>query len=130
MLDCDLLPIVSVLSDTAFALGDKREELMNSNNADAKNTLIGGNTAIMATVDHFTYSTIPQKVKRYLHQMQWMDLVASIGPVQRDGDDGIVSELVFDTPKEAVQQNESFGFKVNSLSDQECGPTKKIVWNA
>ena len=42
----------------------------------------GGNAAVIATIDKFTFSSVSQKVIRYLHE--WIDYVAAVVPSNND----------------------------------------------
>ena len=126
---------VSVLSDTADALGDNKRELLQSklsesrSDDDCKYSNDGG-VSLLVTIDKHTFSTLPQRVTNYLHQYNNMDYIATIMPSRSDS-------MTFDNDHEDMtsSSNEyrltikdaldtsgevSFGFKV----DQE-----ELVWN-
>lgn len=138
---------VSVLSDTADILDDKRRELLiksNSNTAfPGHNYFEGGNISTIVTIDKFTYSSIPQKVVGYLHQ--WMDFVATIVKASSHGSDASEHdainphsadwEIVFRAVGlllEIVPNAEtSFGFRVNareSSGGYGSAPSSEIAW--
>lgn len=124
---------MSVLSDTADALGDNKRELLQKSSEsrsddDCKYSNDGG-VSVLVTIDEHTFSTLPQRVTKYLHQYN-MDYIATIMPSRSDS-------MTFDNDHEDMisSSNEyklaikdtlgtkgdvSFGFKV----DQE-----ELVWN-
>ena len=140
---------VSVLSDTADILDNKRRELLKSNSNTASpghNYFGGGNISTIVTIDKFTYSSIPQKVVGYLQQ--WMDFVATVVRASSHGSDAmpvvgedfIAShstdwEIVFRAVGlllEIVPNAEtSFGFRVNareSSGGYGSAPSSEIAW--
>ena len=121
---------VSMLSDTANALENNKRELLKLN------PTFGGNVAVIATIDKFSYSSIPPKVIRYIHQ--WMDFTASIrlfsDATAVTGVDNKASrsdwELVFNNmgilgaiSGKSEENETAFGFKVNL-----CEPSHEIAW--
>ena len=124
---------MSVLSDTADALGDNKELLQSKSSEsrsddDCKYSNDGG-VSVLVTIDKYTFSILPQRVTKYLHQYN-MDYIATISPSRSDS-------MTFDNDQEDMtsSSNEyklvikdaldtsgevSFGFKV----DQE-----ELVWN-
>jgi len=126
---------VSVLSDTANALGDNKRELLQSNSSESRSDddckySNDGGVSLLVTIDKHTFSTLPQRVTKYLHQYN-MDCIATIMSSRNDS-------MTFDNDHEDMtsSSNEyklaikdtldtkgdvSFGFKV----DQE-----ELVWNA
>eukprot|EP00579_Thalassiosira_antarctica_P000647 CAMPEP_0201868278 /NCGR_PEP_ID=MMETSP0902-20130614/2235_1 /ASSEMBLY_ACC=CAM_ASM_000551 /TAXON_ID=420261 /ORGANISM="Thalassiosira antarctica, Strain CCMP982" /LENGTH=371 /DNA_ID=CAMNT_0048393605 /DNA_START=45 /DNA_END=1160 /DNA_ORIENTATION=+ len=139
--------ILSTLSDTTNVLEDKRRELLKSDtNAQS---VMHARIAVIATIDNFIYSSIPQTVIRYLHQ--WMDFIASIGTAHSDaatsfGEGTTTShsewDLVFTNtgileplPKvsgKRTEQETSFRFKVNlcvnESGEHSRGSTHEIAW--
>jgi len=125
---------VSVLSDTADALGDNKRELLQSNSSESRSDddckySNDGGVSLLVTIDKQTFSTLPQRVTKYLHQYN-MNHIATIMPSRSDS-------MTFDNNHEDMtnSSNEyklaikdtlgtkgevSFGFKV----DQE-----ELVWN-
>lgn len=146
---------VSILADTANVLEDKRREILHStiksmSDSEEKQWKYDGENeriTLVATIDHFTYSSLPPKVQRYFYQ--WIDFVASIKPTTAmqndfDGTDSCLStwELGFDceiasgvSPTSAeksrnhIKQGACFGFKVVKQID-ECDnePCNAIFW--
>ena len=124
---------MSVLSDTADALGDNKRELLQSNSSESRSDdncklySNDGGVSVLVTIDKHTFSTLPQRVTKYLHQ--YMDCIATIMSSRSDS-------MTFDNDHEDMtsSSNEyrltikaldtsgevSFGFKV----DQE-----ELVWN-
>jgi len=122
---------VSVLSDTADALGDNKRELLSSESRsdDDCNYSNDGGVSVLVTIDKHTFSTFPQRVTKYLHQYN-MDYIATIMPSRSDS-------MTFDNDHEDMTSSSndykltikdaldtkgdvSFDFKV----DQE-----ELVWN-
>lgn len=146
--------LVSLLADTANALDDARREVPKTNN-DASSSLDDnhGHThfedesvSIIATIDKFTFSSVPEKVVRYLRQ--WMDFVAELGPGQADampdaGEDTEECEwelaiksmgLLEPLPKNrgsVAGQESSFVFSVTLREGDGCDsvPMHQISWN-
>ena len=123
---------VSLLSDTANVLAKKKKELLKSNTNTFSSNQVIADVSVMATIDAFTYSSIPPKIINYLHQ--WIDLTASIGPARPAEDGNTVHsewDLVFENtgvlevlPKvhgERIELENSFSFCFKSDSH-------KIVW--
>ena len=125
---------MSVLSDTADALDDNKKELLQSKSSESRSDddckySNDGGVSVLVTIDEHTFSTLPQRVTKYLHQYN-MDYIATIMPSRSDS-------MTFDNDHEDMisSSNEyklaikdtlgtkgevSFGFKV----DQE-----ELVWN-
>eukprot|EP00571_Detonula_confervacea_P013690 CAMPEP_0172306700 /NCGR_PEP_ID=MMETSP1058-20130122/7714_1 /TAXON_ID=83371 /ORGANISM="Detonula confervacea, Strain CCMP 353" /LENGTH=370 /DNA_ID=CAMNT_0013018669 /DNA_START=56 /DNA_END=1165 /DNA_ORIENTATION=+ len=147
----ELTHILSMISDTAHALGGKRRELLNIDApslAHSEHECYGGNIAVLVAIDKCAYSSIPQKVIGYLHQ--WMDFIASIGPVHSDattvpGEDATtphsewelvfknsgVLELLPEDSKKTTEQETTFGFTVNlgnESGEYSTRPSLQIVW--
>ncbi len=84
---------------------------------------LGGNIAVLATIDKLLYSSIPAKVIGYFHH--WMDAIAAIEPSGSGGrsiDAGGTAKtnrsewkLVF---KGASYQESSFPFRVNEVGNE------------
>ena len=125
---------VSVLSDTADALGDNKRELLQSKSSESRSDddckySNDGGVSLLVTIDKHTFSTLPQRVTKYLHQYN-MDYIATIMPSRSDSmtfdndhEDMTSSSSDYKlTIKDALDTKEdvSFDFKV----DQE-----KLVWN-
>ena len=80
-----------MLSDTASALEDMERERTKSTNASVPDDhrraddydRLGGNIAVVATIDKVAYSSVPPKVVGYFHH--WMDTIATIGPARSEG---------------------------------------------
>ena len=124
---------VSVLSDTAVLLSDNKRELLQSKSSESRSDdnckySNDGGVSVLVTIDKHTFSTLPQRVTKYLHQ--YMDYIATIIPSRSDS-------MTFDNDHEDMtsSSNEyklaikdtlgtkgdvSFGFKI----DQE-----ELVWN-
>ena len=125
---------MSVLSDTADALGDNKRELLQSKTSDESRSddeskYSDNSVSVLVTIDKHTFSTLPQRVTNYLHQYN-MAYIATIMTSRSDS-------MTFDNDHEDMtsSSNEyklaikdtsdtkgdvSFGFKV----DQE-----ELVWN-
>ena len=125
---------MSVLSDTADALGDNKRELLQSKSSESRSDddckySNDGGVSVLVTIDKYTFSILPLRVTKYLHQYN-MDYIATISPSRSDS-------MTFDNDHEDMtsSSNEyklvikdaldtsgevSFGFKV----DQE-----ELVWN-
>jgi len=124
---------VSVLSDTADALGDNKKELLQSTSSESRsdddcNYSNDGGVSVLVTIDKHTFSTLPQRVTKYLHQ--YMDYIATIMPSRSDS-------MTFDNDHEDMSSSSneyrlvikdaldtkgevSFDFKVNQ---------EELVWN-
>ena len=152
------LYIVSMLADTANVLGDTRQKLLNHTNNNATSSseyskYCGSNVSIIATIDSYTYATIPPKVVGYLQQ-QWIDCIAAVRQKQAN-DDGEGAATFMQEESRSATHNEwevefqdmanpksimsgqkmsdtTFQFNVNSCNDEtgEDGKaqTHKIVW--
>lgn len=127
---------MSILADTAIVLDDKRRELLKSSGGlngasdGAGDACFGGSISIVATIDQFSYSSIPPKVTSYFNQ--WVDFIATVGNgdstmMADENDETPCSEweiTLKDTSSVEVEGDETrFGFKV--LSGERC---PGIVW--
>ena len=131
-----------MLSDTANSLDDNRMNILKSGVTDSNTYLekekkySGGNAAVIVTIDKFTFSSVPQKVIRYLHE--WIDHVASIVPLDKatttfDAEETAEShsstwELAFEGIDIFNNQGKtaSFEFKVNECANRLNG--HQIIW--
>ena len=132
--------LVSMLSDTANSLDDNRMDVLKAGITDSntclENKYSGGYAAIIATIDKFTFSSVPQKVIRYLHE--WIDHVASIVPSNNDTtifdaeetaeSNSSTWELAFEGIHIFNNQGKtaSFEFKVNECENHLHG--HQIIW--
>jgi hypothetical protein len=134
---------VSVLSDTASALEEKGRGRMKSINSVSEDRAddgedLGGNIAVVATIDKLSYSSIPPKVVGYFHH--WMDAIAAIEPVRSVGRPIYAGagtaktnhsewKLAF---KSASDQESSFAFRVNETrnesNERDHAPSHEISW--
>ena len=121
--------ILSILSDTANVLEDKRRQILDLHNQSAPHPRIG----VVATISHSTYSSIPTKVINYHHQ--WIDFMAAIQSAHDDvsNRDSTNSQLEWDLvfkntgirdelPKTSDTKRDrkfSFGFKVKRVNESE-----------
>ena len=128
-----MLHQVSVLSDTASALEEKGRGRMKSIND------IGGNIAVVATIDKLSYSSVPPKVVGYFHH--WMDAIAAIEPARSVGrtiDAGAGTAITHHSEwklafKSASDQESSFAFRVNEIrnesDERDRVPSHEISWS-
>ena len=130
---------VSMLSDTANALDDNRMNLLKAGVTDLEkeNIYSEGNVAVIATIDKFTFSSVPQRVIRYFHQ--WIDYVAAIVPLNNDTTTFVTEdtaeshsstwELAFESIGIFNNQGKtsSFEFKVNEFAN-ESSNGHQITW--
>ena len=130
---------VSMLSDTANALDDNRMNVLKAavTDLEKEDKYPEGNVAVIATIDKFTFSSVPQKVIRYFHQ--WIDYVAAIVPLNNDTTTFVTEdtaeshsstwELAFESIGIFNNQGKtySFEFKVNECADKSANG-HQITW--
>ncbi|KAL7535789.1 hypothetical protein ACHAXR_006728 [Thalassiosira sp. AJA248-18] len=146
----ELTHILSVLSDTANVLGDIKTELLllniNTSSVHTNEKYRETDVSVVATIDGFTYQSIPQKVIRYLHH--WIDFIAAIGKAHHDAapiaaEEFITPpsewELVFknaslmplpNVPRKSTEQDKSFWFdvKVCGVPGGDMSGSHVIIW--
>jgi len=130
---------VSMLSDTANALDDNRMNVLKTGVTDLEkeNIYSEGNVAVIATIDKFTFSSVPQRVIRYCHQ--WIDYVAAIVTLNNDTTTFVTEdtaeshsstwELAFESIGIFNNQGKtsSFEFKVNECANESANGNQ-ITW--
>ena len=139
-----MLHQVSVLSDTASALEEKGRGRMKSINSVSEDPAdhdedIGGNIAVVATIDKLSYSSVPPKVVGYFRH--WMDAIAAIEPARSVGrtiDAGAGTAITHHSEwklafKSASDQESSFAFRVNEIrnesDERDRVPSHQISWS-